>query len=242
MRIRIRAWAVGNTLVAPAAVAAVTMSFAFALTGAACSSGSTGGAPPAPAPDSGSAHDSGSASSSGGGSGSGSGGGVADDAGDTSDAASCGSTPHLHAGDGGSVYCPFGPDGGSLDCPTGSTVCCVGGTISTGNYAVSQCGTPSETCPNPLPDAGKYPARRIECEESIDCAGSGMVCCATGGVPAMDPACNYYRESPGLTAATCTTGACPAGQFQICASDTECGSGHTCAAFKAIGIQLGFCQ
>ncbi len=166
---------------------------------------------------------------------------------DTADAGSdCGSTPHLHPGDGGSIYCPFGPDGGSLDCPTASSICCIGGEISRGNYAVSQCGAQGATCPNPLPDAGKYPARAVECEEAIDCANSAggpMVCCATGGTPAMDAVCGYYKESPGFTATTCNAGAtCPAGQFQMCAGDPECGSGHTCVAFKALGIQLGFCQ
>jgi hypothetical protein len=158
---------------------------------------------------------------------------------------SCGSTPHLHAGDGGSLYCPFGPDGSAIDCPTGSTICCIGGEISRGNYAVSQCGTPGQLCPNPLPDGGKYPARPVECEEANDCAGDGgpMVCCATGGTPAMDTACAYYRESPGFTATTCTPATtCPAGQYQICAHDTECASGKTCVPFKAVGLQLGFCQ
>jgi hypothetical protein len=155
----------------------------------------------------------------------------------------CGSTPHLHAGDGGSIYCPFGPDGSAIDCQTGSTICCIGGEISRGNYAVSQCGTAGETCPNPLPDAGMYPARPVECEESVDCPGTGMVCCGTGGTPAMDTACGYYRESPGFTATTCTAGSsCPAGQFQICGASTECASGHTCEPFKALGLQLGFCQ
>jgi hypothetical protein len=158
----------------------------------------------------------------------------------------CGSTPHLHLGDGGSLYCPFGPEGGAIDCPTGSSICCIGGEISRGNYAVSQCGDPSQICPNPLPDAGKYPARRVECEESADCpAGDAgpQICCGTGGIPALDMACSYYRESPGFTAMTCTAGtSCPAGQFQICASDPECGTGHTCKAFKAVGLQLGFCQ
>jgi hypothetical protein len=158
----------------------------------------------------------------------------------------CGKTPRLHPGDGGSLYCPFGPEGGAIDCPTGSTICCIGGEISRGNYAVSQCGVPGQTCPNPLPDAGMYPARTVECEEALDCpagGGGAMVCCATGGTPAMDTACGYYRESPGFTATTCTAGAtCPAGQFQMCATDTECGSGHTCVPFRAVGIQLGFCQ
>jgi hypothetical protein len=157
----------------------------------------------------------------------------------------CGSTPHLHTGDGGSIYCPFGPEGGALDCPTGSSICCIGGEISKGNYAVSECGDPSQTCPNPLPDAGKYPARRVECEESADCPvgdAGPQVCCATGGVPALDMACGIYRESPGFTAMTCTPGSCPAGQFQICSGDPECGSGHACKAFKAVGLQLGFCQ
>jgi hypothetical protein len=59
----------------------------------------------------------------------------------------------------------------------------------------------------------------------------------------MDTSCSYYKESPGFTATTCTPGAsCPAGQFQICGGDPECGSGHTCVPFKALGIQLGFCQ
>ena len=42
----------------------------------------------------------------------------------------CGSTPKLHPGDGGSLYCPFGPDGSALDCPTATTLCCIGGEIS----------------------------------------------------------------------------------------------------------------
>jgi hypothetical protein len=224
MNIRTVAWVFGGAL------AAAATGFAAA----ACSSSSTpGGATP---------YDSGTANTMD------SGGGGNDDSGNnmpSSDAGTgneCGSTPHLHPGDGGSLYCPFGPDGGAIDCPTGSSICCIGGEIATHNYAVSQCGLPTETCPNPLPDAGKYPARRIECEESTDCAGSGMVCCATGGTPAMDTACNFYRESPGLTAATCTAGQCPAGKFQICASDLECGSGHTCAPFRAVGMQLGFCN
>jgi hypothetical protein len=161
------------------------------------------------------------------------------------DAGSCGSTPRLHPGDGGSTYCPFGPDGSAIDCPTSSTICCIGGEISRGSFAVSQCGAAGAICTNPLPDAGMYPARPVECEEALDCnAGDGgpMVCCATGGTPAMDPACGYYRESPGLRATTCTASAtCPAGQFQVCATDAECTSGH-CQAFKALGIHLGFCQ
>jgi hypothetical protein len=157
----------------------------------------------------------------------------------------CGSTPYLHPGDGGSLYCPFGPDGSAIDCPTGSTICCIGGEISRGNYAVSQCGTVGQTCPNPLPDGGKYPARPVECEEANDCVGDAgpRVCCATGGTPAMDTACGYFKESPGFTATTCTPGAsCPAGQYQMCAHNTECTGGQSCAAFKALGIQLGFCQ
>jgi hypothetical protein len=155
----------------------------------------------------------------------------------------CGSTPKLHPGDGGSLYCPFGPDGSALDCPTASTICCIGGEISRGNYAVSQCGATGQTCPNPLPDAGMYPARAVECEEAVDCQGGGKICCATGGTPAADMSCGYYKESPGFTATTCVSGStCPAGQFQMCGDNNECGSGKTCVPFKALGIQLGFCQ
>jgi hypothetical protein len=198
---------------------------------AACSSSSAG---PTTSADSGTPVDSGR--------------GPVADSGDELDAGSgneCGSTPKLHPGDGGTIYCPFGPDGSAIDCQTGSTICCIGGEISRGNYAVSQCGAAGQICTNPLPDAGMYPARPVECEEAVDCAGDGgpVVCCGTGGTPAMDPACGIYRESPGFTATTCTAGAsCPAGQFQICSDDPECGSGHTCVAFKALGLQLGFCK
>jgi hypothetical protein len=200
----------------------------------ACSSSTTPGSTGDPADSGGSNPDTGAATPD-------TGGGGGSDAGTGPD---CASAPTLHLGDGGSLFCPFGPDSGALDCPTATTICCVGGEISKGNYAVSQCGDPSQTCPNPLPDGGKYPARRIECEETADCKGDGgpMVCCATGGVPA-NTSCGFYRESPGLTAATCTAGAtCPAGQFQVCESDIECGSGHTCIPFRAIGMELGFCQ
>jgi hypothetical protein len=223
MNIRTVAWVFGGALTAAAAGLAAT----------ACSSSST--------PSGSTPYDSGAANTidTGGGGNDDSGNPQSNDAGTGNE---CGATPRLHLGDGGSIYCPFGPEGGAIECPTGSSICCIGGEIAAHNYAVSQCGSPAETCPNPLPDAGKYPARRIECEESVDCAGTGMVCCATGGTPAMDTTCNFYKESPGLTAATCTAGQCPAGKFQICASDLECGSGHTCSPFRAVGMQLGFCN
>lgn len=170
--------------------------------------------------------------------------------------ADCGSTPTLHPGDGGSLYCPFGPDAGQyvkcdsqgqchLDCPTSTTYCCIGGEISKGNYAQSACQTIGQACDNPPPDAGMFPGRPIQCEEAADCRGGDagpMICCATGSTPAMVPGCMTYGEHPGLTATTCTAGSTCASGFQVCATNAECGSGKTCQAFKAVGLQLGFCM
>lgn len=168
---------------------------------------------------------------------------------------SCGSTPSLKPGDGGSIYCPFAADAGQyvtcsssgfchLDCPTATTYCCIGGGTSP-NYYTSACQTIGQACDNPPEDAG-HGGRPVQCEEAADCQGGdagAMICCGTGGLPAQDPTCGYYKESPGFKATTCTTGTtCPSGQFQICSTDAECGSGKTCTPFKALGVQLGFCM
>jgi hypothetical protein len=109
-------------------------------------------------------------------------------------------------------------------------------------YQVSKCVDNNAVCDNPLADAGLgYPARPVECEEGIDCAGNG-VCCATGGTPAMDTTCGYFAESPSFTATTCEQ-SCSTGTFQLCGADSECSMGQHCTPFRAsIGLQLGFCM
>jgi hypothetical protein len=149
----------------------------------------------------------------------------------------------LHPGQGTSLYCPFGPDAGALSCSEPSTFCCIGGEISQGNYADSVCQAANTACNNPPPDGGVFPARPVQCEEALDCTNNnlGSICCATGGTPALDANCNYYREKPGFSAISCEASSCPNGTFQVCATNAECKQG-TCVAFKAVGMDLGFCM
>jgi len=172
---------------------------------------------------------------------------------DAGTGADCGDVA-LRPGDGGSLYCPFGPDGGQyvtcsssgfchLDCPTATTYCCIGGGKSP-NYYASACQTVGQACDNPPADAGLPLGRPVQCEEAADCQGGDagpMICCATGSVPTTVPGCGYDQEK-GLKATTCTAGTTCASGFQVCSTDAECGSGHTCKPFKALGMQLGWCQ
>jgi len=167
----------------------------------------------------------------------------------------CGKTPELRPGDGGTIYCPFAADAGQyvtcsssgfchLDCPTATTYCCIGGGTSP-NYYTSACQTIGQACDNPPADAG-HGGRPVQCEEAADCQGGdagAMICCATGGLPAQVPGCSYAKESPGFKATTCVSGTtCPSGQFQVCSTNAECGSGKTCQVFKALGVDLGYCM
>jgi hypothetical protein len=208
----------------------------------ACSGSSSGGAQNTDAgqkdgtgSSSGGSSGSSSGSSSGGSSGSSS--GTMDDAG--SDA--CKTPPTLHPDDGGTIYCPFGPDGSAIYCSATTTVCCIGGGTS-GNYQVSKCQDKAMECDNPSADAAG-PARRVECEDSLNCGTSG-ICCAKGGVPS-DMGCGYPLEKPSFSQTTCVTdgGACALGDFQLCSSQAECPMGKTCTAARtSIGVQIGFCN
>ena len=206
---------------------------------AACSS-SSGSGNPSGGNDSGTGSDgTGGGNDTGTGNDTGNGGNDTGPVGDGGPGNDCGSTPSLHPGDGGSIYCPFGPDGSALHCAAATQECCIGGKIGTNQFAESNCETWGTACTNPA-DGG----RQLECGEALDCTGNnhGTTCCATGALPAIKAGCGYYAESPGLKGSTCSAAACAAGQFQMCATDAECGAGKTCTPFKTLGMQLGFCQ
>jgi hypothetical protein len=150
----------------------------------------------------------------------------------------CGTTPSLHASDGGpgSIYCPFGPDGGAIHCSPGTEKCCISPKVN-GQYPPSSCAS---TCPY---DAGGH--TDLACEDSISCSGNnlGSICCAKGATPATVAGCGYFNESPGMSQATCEQGPdCASGEFQLCGAPSECPSGKTCTPFKVKGLQLGFCM
>jgi hypothetical protein len=233
MNIRTVALVLGGSMLAAGITAAT-----------ACSSGSGSGSP--------SGHDGGGEASFGDGSGSSSGSGSSgsssggssggSSSGATDAAADCKTPPVLHPDDGGNIYCPFGPDGSAIECSATTTVCCIGGGTS-GNYQVSKCQDKAMDCDNPAPDAAG-PARRVECEDSLNCGTTG-VCCAKGGVPS-DMGCGFPLEKPSFSATRCVTdgGACGSGEFQLCSEATgECPMGMTCVAARtSIGVEIGFCM
>ena len=79
---------------------------------------------------------------------------------------------------------------------------------------------------------------------------AGAACCLVGGAtqPAMVPGCGYYKSSKG-TAVSCegsgdggSVPTCAAGEFNICAANTDCPNGMTCIPMKWKLYQLGFCM
>jgi len=164
---------------------------------------------------------------------------MGDDGGsDTGTGAECGTTPTVHPSDGGpgAIYCPFGPDGGAIHCNPASETCCINPKVN-GTFPPSTC---SATCP--YSDAGG--ATDLHCQDSISCSanGKGNICCGSGPLPTLDTACGYYNEK-GLKAGNCEQGpSCAAGEFQLCGGQNDCPTGKTCTAFKAKGMQLGFCM
>jgi len=156
----------------------------------------------------------------GGGGGSGSGGGstssgasssgvVGDDAsppGEGGGGSSSGSS--IPVPDGGAASTPGVVACGSSTCSTSSQLCCE----STGGDggAAASCVAPNGTCASGIESS---------CDEASDCA-SGSVCCEL--------------DAYGPHAATCHAGSCPAGNFQVCRTDAECGTGDGGAPQKCI--------
>ena len=171
--------------------------------------------------------------------------GAKDSTGTDTGTADCGSIPTLHPTDAGSIFCGYPADGGSsFSCTTG-TQCCLGGPNGQ-NFYPEDCVTWGANCDNPGDDGGAIP---IPCEQSADCTANGAtgdVCCLQGAAaPTAVQGCGYYKATGGKQIA-CETpsdaGACTgSGEIQICSSDADCPSGHTCTPMKWKLYQLGFC-
>jgi len=159
--------------------------------------------------------------------------------------AGCGSTPTLHPGTAGTIFCGYGADGGAFSCPTGDE-CCLGGALAAGKYAPETCAGRGSACTNGGdPDAGGSLAVPIACMQVADCKANGMAnavaCCIQNATTPVDPAgCTYPRSSLG-SAVTCESSPCAAGEVQICASQADCPAGKTCTPGKWKIYQVGFC-
>jgi hypothetical protein len=139
----------------------------------------------------------------------------------------------------GQTFCPFLPEASTPSehhCATGDH-CCEGpeGTDSVCTPSAQSCGT----APGSIDWSCQYPG-------AGQCA-AGELCCATAtlvvtGASSGDAGCGNYVT--GLTKTSCYVGAsCPAGDIQMCATDSDCPSGERCNAFEAGDIkQLGACQ
>jgi hypothetical protein len=206
---------------------------------AACSSDSNTGNPTGG--DSGGNHDGTTGSEGGGGDGGAIDSGGNEGGGDSAGGCTHGNPPSLHVSDGGptSLFCGFkANDAGTLYCDPHTQNCCVGGSMGTG-FADPTCNTKGVACVN-----GTMP-KEIDCEDSNDCPVVGSICCYTGPVPTLDPTCNYYRATSGISTHCVDPDAgtaCASGEQQICSSNAECPSGKTCTPFKTIYFGLGFCM
>lgn len=151
----------------------------------------------------------------------------------------CGSIPTLHPGDGVKLFCPFGPDGGAIDCVAKTQFCCISGKVG-GAYPPSSC-EPIANGACAAVEAGVAGSTEIECEDpGTDCP-AGNMCCGTPNSIAPVAGCGYGKLA-GWQYTKCAT-SCTGTEFQLCASDAECGdAGKKCASFKAKGIQLGYCM
>jgi hypothetical protein len=167
----------------------------------------------------------------------------------------CGSTPHQHLTEAGSIFCTFG-DAGDVFCPTGQQ-CCLGGSLGKGaGYAPDECAPFGGSCDNPA-DGGGIP---ILCNQVSDCVANGVTaataCCLQGASMNAIKGCNFPKYSGG-TAIVCegdggapaagdsggsAAGECAAGEVQICIEDSDCPAGKTCTYGKWKIYQLGFCM
>jgi len=148
---------------------------------------------------------------------------------------SCGTAPTLHPSVTAGVYCPFsaiGSGGKAGSCTAGQHCCEPAAGTSTCNAAGTAC-TAGDT------DWG--------CLGAIDCAATSStpVCCGTGTV-GQQAACGSqpaYSYITGLTGTACAA-SCGTGQFKVCETDNDCGTGSpagTCVATKGKGAQFGHC-
>jgi hypothetical protein len=168
--------------------------------------------------------------------------------------AGCGvKAPTLHSGTMGDLYCPFGPDGSTLGCGSAKDsggACCISGEVGDA-YPPSVCAaTGTDTCSFTATTGNTT----ITCEDPATDCPSGMSCCAYGGHLKPDTndttgaVCSFdkYTDWAGTAcASSCTgfdAGASAGTVLELCSSSSECGSGKTCVAFKAKGIDLGYCM
>lgn len=164
----------------------------------------------------GSSGDDGSLGSSSGSSGgtSGDDGSVGSSSGGSSSGGEGGTTSSSSSGGGGVPV----PEGGVASDP--DNVTCGGSPCNTTTDHCCETAD-SGTC-QPLNGACAAGALSLECNEAADCAG-GNVCCT---------ALAY-----GQHATTCTAGACAPGTFQLCRTDSECGSADAGAASQKCIVQ-----
>jgi hypothetical protein len=156
--------------------------------------------------------------------------------------------PSKKAGD---LYCPFGPekDGGdTIYCGSANDsggACCVSGEVGDA-YPPSFCAQSGATCAF----AASTGNTQIQCEDPATDCPSGQSCCAFGGH--LEPDKNFttgltcpwqkYADWVGTACATSCASLDGGAALTLCTSDTECGSGKTCVAFEAKGIDLGYCM
>jgi hypothetical protein len=222
-----------------------------AFAGAGCSSSSSGNSGAGSGSGSGGASDSGADTSTSADTGTESDTGSAGDTGTTSGDAGC-KNVELHPNAAGDVYCGYAADGGDLDCLTG-TQCCLGGSIGGGMYAPQECATWNAAgtgCTNPA-DGG---ALGVACNQVSDCTANGAVgavaCCLQGGASLEAvTGCTYQHAKEG-TGIACEstgtgdggTGACAAGELQVCSANVDCPSGMNCTAVTWKLFDIGVCQ
>lgn len=123
------------------------------------------------------------------------------------------------------------PCGASSACPitkASRRLCCNAPGVPPTCKDASKCGQATQF---------KY-SGLLECNESADCSGSGVVCCLTDDGNRAEASVGKFNRSVCMPRT-----ACVGGSGVACVTSTECARGSTCRKTSlGVGVDLGFCS